>query len=40
MRRNINTTFSNEGIEIDPKKREGIERQYLDNKQALEHKLE
>ena len=40
MRRNINTTFSSEGIEIEPKKKEGIERQYSDNRQALEQKLE
>ena len=40
MRRNIKQTFSSEGIEIDPKKKEAIERQYLDNKQALESKLE
>ena len=40
MRRNIKQTFSSEGIEIDPKKKEAIERQYLDNKHALEHKLE
>ena len=40
MRRNINTTFSSEGIEIDPKKKEGIERQYSDNRQAMEQKLE
>lgn len=40
LKKNIKTTFTHDGAEIDPEHRQMLERQFEDNKVAFEIKLE
>ena len=40
LKKNINVTFSKEGLDIDPDRKVQLLRQFEDNRQAYEYKLE